>query len=588
MMVRLPSASRARRRLGLALTLSLLAQAAAPLAFAQATDPKAQMAAGEKAAQKKDWAAALAAYEAANKASPSEGALEGVANAHYQMKHDAEAYAAYDEWLKTYGAKANAAKKKTAETRLKELGERTGAIEIAVSEGGATISVDDKPVGQSPLAAPLRLAAGPHRVRITKDGFHPFDQTPNVAAATTAKIDAKLEPQANKGRLTVREKTGKPIRVIVDGVDMGEAPWTGDVDVGQHEVAGRSTALSAAPERVTVERGKTREVELVASASTATIKISTSDGKGLIYIDGKLVGEGSFSGDIPAGPHKLRITREGYDPFEEDIVLEDKQTIARAVTLKIVSSVQTGPIEAERRALEGVYGGFGLPLYFSPSGFKASMQTLCDERPPPELGGCDKGSGIGFGVNGFVGYHWDPVGVELFLGASYDTASPKLDWNASSTDPGLGPDPARTEDFSLHRIGGFGAARVRLTLQSEKIRFSVAGGVGLSYKTILLERDAKAKSDPNQRDLFVPGAQGYWSPLISLEPAVYYRLGQPTSLGVGFTFQMEAAGAFGDNPKTPADGTRKIGPVGITTPAYELASGTQIFIGPFIGMIFGP
>lgn len=587
-MPRLPSASRARRaRFGFIVAFAL-AQAPLGAAWAQAGDAKAQLAAGDRAAQKKDWTAALAAYDASMRASPSSEALEGTANAHYQLKHDGEAYEAYDAWLKTYGAKASAAKKKTAEARLKEIAARTGTLEIAVEPAGASIAIDDAPKGTAPLAAPLRLAAGPHRLRVTKDGFLPFDRTPNVVAGATTKIDAKLEAQSAKGRLSVKEKSGKAIRVIVDGVDVGEAPWTGEVDAGPHEVGGRSATLAAAPEKVTVERGKTRDVELVASATLATVKLTTSDGKGLLYLDDKVVGEGSFSGDVPAGPHKLKITREGYETFEEDIVLHDKETLARTVTLKLVSEVQTGPIEKERRPLEGIYGGFGLPLLFSPGGFKSSVQTLCDETPPQELTGCDKGGGVGFALNGFVGYHWDPVGVELLVGASYDTASPKLDWVASSTDPGLGPDPARTEDFTLHRIGGYGAARVRLTLQGEKIRFSVAGGVGLAYSSIVLKREATAAADASQRDVYVADAQGYWSPLLSLEPAFYWRLGQPTSIGLGFTFQMQAAGAFGDNPTTAAQSGRKIGAVGITTPGYELASGTQIFVGPFVGMMFGP
>src|SRR5205814_698390 len=122
----------------------------------------------------------------------------------------------------------------------KELGERTGTLEVVVNEAGATITVDDKPHGSSPLAQPLRLLAGPHRVRITKDGFLPFDQSPNVAAGMSGKVEAKLEVASTKGRLSVKEHSGKSIRVIVDGVDVGDAPLSGEVDVGQHDVGGKS------------------------------------------------------------------------------------------------------------------------------------------------------------------------------------------------------------------------------------------------------------------------------------------------------------------------------------------------------------
>jgi hypothetical protein len=563
------------------------------VASAQAPDAKTSLANGEKAARAKDWAKAQADFEAANAAAPSEAALDGLANAHYQQKHDAEAFVAYESWIKTYGATAPG-KKRAAEARLKELEGRTGLLALDAPESGAAVSVDGKAVGTTPLAAPLRLALGPHRIRITKDGFLPFDQAPNVAAGATATVQVKLEAQSSKGRLSVREKAGKPLRVLVDGVDMGEAPWAGDVEAGPHEVSGRSGPLTAAPEKVTVERGKTKDVELAASASYATLKVGTSDGKGLVYLDDKLVGEGTFTSDVPSGQHSLRITREGYDPFEEAIELKERETIARTITLKLSSKIDTGPVQKENRALEGIYGGFGLLMTFLPGGMNSSMQKTCEGARPAELTSCDgESGGIGGGATGFIGYHWDPVGVELFLGAQYDETSPTLKWGPSSTDPGFGPDPARKEEFTVRRIGGLGALRVRLTLQGEKIRFSVAGGVGLSYRSLILTRDTSRDSD-GAKDALVPDAQGYLSPVLSFEPSIQYRLGAHTAVALGLSVLAESPRAFDQIPTTKAENGHGFSngpaapPSGLTTPAYELASGTQVFIGPFIGMMFGP
>ncbi len=46
-----------------------------------------------------EWARALEHYQASQRAAPSVVALEGVANAHFQLRHDAEASAAYRELL---------------------------------------------------------------------------------------------------------------------------------------------------------------------------------------------------------------------------------------------------------------------------------------------------------------------------------------------------------------------------------------------------------------------------------------------------------------------------------------------------------
>ncbi|HVH43998.1 MAG TPA: PEGA domain-containing protein, partial [Labilithrix sp.] len=516
------SAGSWRRRVASVLAAALLAPAllTTSTSFAQpASDAKASLADADKAAKAKDWATAARSFDAANKAQPSSEALEGLANAHYQGGQLGDAHTAYQEWLDKYGAKAPAAKKKLAETRLKELGDKTGAVTISVNEPGAAIVVDDKSIGTSPLSGPVRLTAGPHRVKVTKDGFVAFDQSPNVAAGTTTTVQATLTSSASKGKLTVREKAGKPVRITVDGVDMGPAPWTGEVDPGQHDIGVRGVGLVATPQKVTVERGKAQEIELVASSSSASVKIGTSDAKGLIYIDDKLVGEGSFIGDMPAGTHKLKITREGYDPFEEDLVVKDKEPLARTVTLKLSSKISTGPVQETER-LEGLYGGFGLLGYLTPGGTGDSISKQCDSKgQAPTLASCDAPGGLGGGLGGFLGYHWDPIGIELYLAGHYDQRTLTNDWNAASTDPGIGPDPARLEEFNIRRAGGMGLARVRATWQSRKVRLTLAAGAGVSYRVMFLERLTTAKDNRLIRDVFVSDSPSYVSPVIALEPS---------------------------------------------------------------------
>lgn len=549
----------------------------------------AQIADGEKAARAKDWPAALKAYETANQTSPSADALEGIANAHYQLKHDGQAFTAYSEWLDKYGGKAPAAKKAQAQARVKELEAKTGTLAIEVNEKDAQIAVDDAPVGKSPLANPVRLSAGPHRVRVTKDGFLSFDAAPNVVPGTPATLTAKLEVASSKGKLVVREKTGKAIRVIVDGTDMGDAPWSGEVEAGAHEVAGRSPTMAAVPQKLNVERGKENVVELAASSTTAPLKVSTDDGKGLIYIDDKLVGEGSFSGEIPAGQHRIRVTREGYDPYEEDVVLEDKKPTARSVALKLGSKIETGPVQKASRALEGFYGGFQFMGHLLPGGMGSSPEKLCDAPDrPKELSECDAGSGVGGAFGGFFGHHWDPVGVELFFLAQYDQQSPNLGWANSSLDGGIGPDPARKEEYKLRRVGGLGAMRVRFTLQGEKLRFSTAAGVGLSTRSVFLERTATAASDPSLQDKLIGDGQGYLSFALNLEPSIQYRITEGVAAMFGFSLTVDSPTSIDDLPRSSPEAGRRLGPAGLSTPAYDLASGTQVWTGLFLGMMFGP
>ncbi len=563
-------------------------------ALAQVVDAKTSLADANKAASAKDWLTAARLFDAANKAQPSDTALEGLANAYYQSGQFGDAFTTYTEWNTLYGAKAAAAKKQTVAARLKELEAKTAPVTITVNEPGATIAIDDKVVGTSPLTGPVRVGAGPRRLRVTKDGFTPFEQGPNITAGTPVTLDVKLVSTAVKGKVVVKEKTGKPVRVIVDGVDMGDAPWTGELDPGQHDIGARAAGLAAMPQKVTVERGQTQEVELVASSSTAPVKIATSDSKGLIYLDGKLVGEGSFVGDIPSGEHKLKVTREGYDPFEEDITVKDKEPFSRTITLKIASKIETGPMVTVER-LEGLYGGFSLLGMATPGGTGNDIEKrLCDNRTgTPELVGCEAPDGVGGGLGGFIGYHWDPVGIELFLAGQFDTRTMKTDWDAANTDPGIGPDPARREEYKLRRLGAMALARVRLTLQSSKIRFTMAAGAGFTRRALFLTRETYAKDNSGDDDTYVSEGTGYWSPIVSFEPSVMYRLTPTVAAGLGIQMYLDAAntifaGNDGQNPRSNKETFHRLGQRPLATNELDLASNIQIYIGPYLGMMFGP
>jgi hypothetical protein len=403
-----------------------------------------------------------------------------------------------------------------------------------------------------------------------------------------------------KGRLVVKEASGKPVRVFVDNIDMGDAPWSGDVDAGSHDVVVRGGGLAAAPQKVTVEGGKTQEVTLSASSSSAPVKIGTSDGKGLIYLDDKLVGEGSFVSDIPAGVHRLRITREGYDPFEEEITVKDKEPFARTVTLKISSKIETG-VAAEVDRLEGLYGGFNFAGLFTPGGMKSDVQKLCENKPV-DVSNCDAPDGFGGGFGAFIGYHWDPVGIELYAAGQYDARTMKVDWAPSTTDPGVGPNPPRHEEYKLYRVGGMGIARARLTLQNAHIRGTFALGVGIVRRAIFFTRDTTSPDGKISDFKYVSDSAGYWSPIVSFEPAISYRLSRGVAVSAGLQLFFESPSTFmsgnpkNENPRSSAESGHRLGdsgpplfvPRGLVTNAMDLASNLQIFIGPFIGMMFGP
>jgi hypothetical protein len=563
---------------------------AAPSSSAPATPAvnaataKTSLAAGDKAAKAKDWATALTEYQAAMNAQPSATAQEGIANAQYELKSTGEAYEAYDRLLKDY---AGGKSKGQATARLKELAALTGYVSIRVNESGATVSIDGKVLGLSPVAALIRVSAGPHKVDVVKDGFTPASKVPNVQANGKEIVDVQLVREATTGHLVVSEKSGATVRVLLDGADVGAAPLDLDVAPGSHEVVLRSSSLASPVQTVQIARGESQKIELTAIAASAHLEVTTSDRKGIIFLDGKPVAEGAYTGDVAIGPHTIAVTLEGYERYEKKIALVDKQTLAETVTLKRPEAQSTGPA-TEERSFDGLYGGLGLFGMFEPGGSGDELDRGCDRLAASS---CTTPSPIGGGLMGWFGYAWHPVGVELFLAGEYDQTTPSATFvGGTPLENPLAIGVPRVEQFAFLRFGGIGAIRARLSGQlGDRVRLSLAAGFGLSVKDMLFERDSKSNSGAENIYTDKSG-HTYVSPAISLDGSVALRVTPTLAIALGVMGWFENAG---QNVQSNASPNQYIGssgatPTPISTPSYHLASSTQVFIGPYVGLQFGP
>ena len=557
-----------------------------------AFDARGHLTLADKAARAKDWATAATEYSAANAITPSAAAMEGLAGAEYERKRVAEAYAAYAQLLKTYGDKIGKRNQAAAEARLKELSVQTGSLSIRVTEPGAEVFVDDKSIGMSPILGLARVSIGVHRVKITKEGFAPVEQLPNVTAASTLVVDAQLTREAKTGHVTVKEKGGQPMRVLLDGVDVGPAPWEGDVDPGPHDIAGRSPNAAAPPQKVEVVRGQASVIELGAVATSAHVEISVSDPRAIVFIDGKPAGEGSFSGDLAPGEHTLVVSREGFERFEKKIVLAEKDSVKETIALKKTETSVV--VDTRLRSFEGIYGGFGLTGVLMPNGSGNELDTRCHDVGAAS---CETPFPLGAGLFGYMGYSWNPVGLELMLGGLFDVARATAHFPGETVAGGspnanpLATGTARTEEFSFFRAGGLAAVRARASFQTPTVRGSFAGGVGVSYKHVVMVRNAESTDGNKLQDGYKPDGASYVSPALTFDVSVGWRLGEATAITLGGLMWIESsasdARAPGDLNRTMAR-TNPAAVAPIPTPPYQMTSGAQLFIGPYLGMQFGP
>ncbi|HSN99928.1 MAG TPA: PEGA domain-containing protein, partial [Candidatus Nanopelagicales bacterium] len=133
-------------------------------------------------------------------------------------------------------------------------------VEIAASEGGATVLVDGVAMGTTPLAEPLVVDIGERKVRITKPGFQEFARTLRVEGGGRIGLAAVLEKEARRGRLVVQ--AGPEDLIAVDGRLMGKGRWEGAVPSGPHALRVSGPKMEAHQAEVLVRDGESRRVEV--------------------------------------------------------------------------------------------------------------------------------------------------------------------------------------------------------------------------------------------------------------------------------------------------------------------------------------
>jgi hypothetical protein len=168
-------------------------------AIAQRRGPPTHIATGRAAAAQSDWTKALSEFREAEAEADSVDALEGIADAEYELGKDDEAYEAYlvlSRGIERFKLDAKQRRKVEAivSRRLSELAGRTGRVAVAVEGTGGKVFLDERELGPAPLSAIVRVAAGTHRLHVEMVKGDKQERTVTVAAGADVVVELRLAP----------------------------------------------------------------------------------------------------------------------------------------------------------------------------------------------------------------------------------------------------------------------------------------------------------------------------------------------------------------------------------------------------------
>jgi formylglycine-generating enzyme required for sulfatase activity len=190
-------------------------------------------------------------------------------------------------------------------------------VSLGSMPAGATVKVDGRPLGQTPLE--LELPAGPHEIELSADRHKPWRERIDVQAGRPLKLPAvRLEPA--DGRLTVRSRPSGA-SVLIDARYVGQTPLEIDVAPGkEHELQLSKAGYEPARRRVSVASGELKALELVLPPQEGVVRFKVEPADAELFVDGVSRGKVPAELALSAVEQDIEIRKEGLEPFRTRIL----------------------------------------------------------------------------------------------------------------------------------------------------------------------------------------------------------------------------------------------------------------------------
>jgi formylglycine-generating enzyme required for sulfatase activity len=194
-----------------------------------------------------------------------------------------------------------------------ELDVRWAAVTFNSQPSGATVRIDGREVGSTPVTADV--LEGTHRYELYLAGHKPYRSRVVVVSGKPQKLDAiELAPVDGNLRLT-SEPSGAD--VLVDGVYSGRTPVDLELSPGEsHELSLSVAGYESASKDVRLDPGASQELHVELIGDLGVIEIVCDPPDAELLINGQASGRAKQTVELTAVPQTILIRKPGYESFQ--------------------------------------------------------------------------------------------------------------------------------------------------------------------------------------------------------------------------------------------------------------------------------
>jgi hypothetical protein len=165
--------------------------------------------------EESNLAGALAEFRKAYALAPNYKVLYNIGQLCFLLQDYPCAYTSFSRYLGEGSADLSPERRDEVQRDVNRLQARVAKLRIVASKPGAEVTIDDVPVGKTPLPEPVLVAAGRPRVQVVLPGYAPVSRAVEVAGMESADVEVDLVPSSvaasplsGVSRSTLRETPG--------------------------------------------------------------------------------------------------------------------------------------------------------------------------------------------------------------------------------------------------------------------------------------------------------------------------------------------------------------------------------------------
>lgn len=212
--------------------------------------------AGRVLFEDQDYAGALMKFERAFENTPDPRLLWNMAACEKSLRRYANALELLERYRREGDLRMTPAQRADVTTLIDTLHTLISRVHLVVDEPGASVYVDERLVGTTPLTGELFVDLGTRRIRVSKEGYQDQVMTQEFAGGSELTLYMKLPAAVRDARIVIASDA--PSVIKIDGLVVGHGRWEGQVLAGEHTLRITASGMLPYEKEFVVEAGQPR------------------------------------------------------------------------------------------------------------------------------------------------------------------------------------------------------------------------------------------------------------------------------------------------------------------------------------------